>query len=132
VVKEAALALDIPVITPDSLKDPELPASLKDFAADIFVVVALSVIDCRPLDHLALANQLQPILCRAGFLGHNGNQLNTLFHIELVLLYRLAIETIGDLPQRMNVAGKPCRQACRVLVVWSPFSAASLTARRKA
>jgi hypothetical protein len=29
-------------------------------------------------------------------LGHNGNQLNTRFHIELVLLYRLAIETMAS------------------------------------
>jgi len=54
-------------------------------------------------------DELKPVLCARSLLGHNGNQLNTLFHIELVLLYRFAIERIGDLPQRMDIASKTLR-----------------------
>jgi hypothetical protein len=59
-------------------------------------------------------DELKPVLCARSLLGHNGNQFNTLFHIELVLLYRFAIERIGDLPQRMDIASKTLR--CNVVM----------------
>jgi hypothetical protein len=52
---------------------------------------------------LLFPDELKPPGARS-LLGHNGNQLNALFHIELVLLYRLAIETIGNLTHCSDVA----------------------------
>jgi methionyl-tRNA formyltransferase len=38
--KEKALSFDIPILQPDSLRDPSFPGTLDSFDADIFVVVA--------------------------------------------------------------------------------------------
>jgi hypothetical protein len=45
---------------------------------------------------LLFPDEPKPVLSARSLLGHNGNQLDTLFHIELVLLDRLAIKTIGN------------------------------------
>jgi hypothetical protein len=44
------------------------------------------------LEDSVLTDELEPVLGACSLLGHNGNQLNALFHIELVLLYGLAID----------------------------------------
>jgi len=43
-VKEAAEKLDLRIFTPDSLKDPEFHAKMKQIGADIFVVVAFRIL----------------------------------------------------------------------------------------
>lgn len=43
-VKEAAVALGLPVLTPESLKDDSFAADLAKFEADIFVVVAFRIL----------------------------------------------------------------------------------------
>ncbi len=46
-VKEAAISFNLPVLTPESLKDDTLAAGLAEFAADIFVVVAFRILPAR-------------------------------------------------------------------------------------
>ena len=43
-VKEAAISFDLPVLTPESLKDDSFADQLAEFAADIFVVVAFRIL----------------------------------------------------------------------------------------
>lgn len=43
-VKEAAIALDIPVLQPEKLKNPEFLEALKAFEADLFVIVAFRML----------------------------------------------------------------------------------------
>lgn len=43
-VKELAVALGLPVIQPDNLKDPDFIASLKSYNADVFLVVAYRIL----------------------------------------------------------------------------------------
>jgi hypothetical protein len=64
-----------------------------------FLLLGAFEIGWLVLDYSLLTHELEPLLGGRSLLGHNGNQLNALFHIELVLLYRFAIEAIGDLPQ---------------------------------
>jgi hypothetical protein len=60
-------------------------------------------IGCLVLDDSPLTHEPEPFLGACSLLGHNGNQLNALFHIELVLLYRLAIEAIGNFAHRCDI-----------------------------
>ena len=43
-VKEVARMLDIPVLQPESMKDPDFPDQLRAFSPDIFVVVAFRIL----------------------------------------------------------------------------------------
>jgi hypothetical protein len=57
-----------------------------------FLLLGAFEIGWLVLDYSLLTHELEPLLGGRSLLGHNGNQLNALFHIELVLLYGLAID----------------------------------------
>ncbi len=65
-VKELAQELGLPVLTPDSLKSPDLLEELREFKADVFVVVAFRILpqslySSPPLGSINLHGSLLPL-----------------------------------------------------------------------
>jgi len=124
-VKLAAIANNIPVLQPSNLKDDELTERLRDFSADLFVVVAFRMLPEKiwaipPMGTINLHASLLPLYRGAAPINHaiiNGEKITgvTTFLIEkeidtgnILLQERTEIgnnETAGDLHDRLMVAG---------------------------
>jgi hypothetical protein len=81
-----------------------------DASTSPWVLKSLSALTAGDLSHwfvlyrlLLFPDELEPGLCARSLLGDNGNQLDALFHIELVLLDRLAIEAVGNFTHRCDI-----------------------------